>query len=210
MQVQPPKPPPFGCNAPCQSRAWLNNHLLFLLSFSLSPAHCLALILAFALALSFSLWLYGSATHTTIDRRKGHAEGNPRLGCHSARRSCLVFGLCWRDSSRVPASQFVCAAERGWKSIASRSDFSSKYASGGNVLFRVDPSAFLSHPKKAGKYCLCVCNSLSSYCLRYCGQAPLEKPSEKIGALCCLNHCKCQMQTKTQPLRHDVFLRPPE
>lgn len=85
MQVQPPKPPPFGCNAPChRRRAWLNNHLLFLLSLS-----C-------CIALSFS--------HTTIDRRGGYAAGNPaRLGRQSA-LCVLVLCLVARLESRARQS----------------------------------------------------------------------------------------------------------
>lgn len=85
MQVPPPKPPPFGCNAPChRRRAWLNNHLLFLLSLLLHRS------------LSFS--------HTTIDRRGGYAAGNPaRLGRQSA-LCVLVLCLVARLESRARQS----------------------------------------------------------------------------------------------------------
>lgn len=153
VQVQPPKPPPFGCNAPChRRRAWLNNHLLFLLSLSLSC--CIAL----SLFLSHNKWpAWRICSRESCSARSAIGSLRARVvSCGKIRVAC------------PPVCQFACVAERGWKSIASRSDlFIPKYAStaAATCLIRAArrPSLWVT-VKSREIYCLCVCNSLSCYC----------------------------------------------
>lgn len=153
MQVQPPKPPPFGCNAPChRRRAWLNNHLLFLLSLSLSLAVSLSHFLSHN---NWPAWRICSRESCSARSAIGSLRARV-VSCGKIRVAC------------PPVCQFACVAERGWKSIASRSDlFIHKYAStaAATCLIRAArrPSLWVT-VKSREIYCLCVCNSLSCYC----------------------------------------------